>query len=86
MKKKANKVILKYRDSLGGRAGFSTSDLEQIDQRKTYHQMNHVPPLQTGSYTMRVGTEFTDEESVIVEQNAPYPLSLLGIVHNLTVS
>lgn len=86
LKKKANKVILKYRDSLGGRAGFSTSDLEQIDQRKTYHQMNHVPPLQTGSYTMRVGTEFTDEESVIVEQNAPYPLSLLGIVHNLTVS
>ncbi len=84
--KRVTHVDLMYYRSLGGWVGLSTSNgLQAIDHRRTYHAMDSVPPLQSGQYRINRGSCYTKEESVIIEQRAPHPLTILAIKYNMGV-
>ena len=86
MMKKMTKATLIYDRSLGGRAGTTGGGLSGIDQRRSYHPMDAPPPLQTGQYELVLPTVYTEEERLVIEQDMPLPLTVLGIVHNQDIA
>ena len=86
IRKKISKVKLVQHHSLGGKAGCGSGTLQNIDQRKTFHPMDSVPPLQSESFELVIPSRYVDRETLVIEQDAPLPLTILAVVHNMEVT
>lgn len=77
--KKIVKVTLFYRESLGGEAGCSSGEYEELDERSVNDRLDHAPELQTGDYEVVVGSRYVKREYIRIRQRKPKPLLVLAM-------
>ena len=79
-------VTLRFYRTLGALAGPSTSNLDPIEFRSASDRMDAPPPLFTGDKLMRWPGGYDFEGYVTVRQVQPFPMTLVAIMPQMTVS
>ena len=75
-------VVFRVHDSFGGKAGVGPNPdtLDPIVEREGSFDMDRPPPLQSGDFTVEVGSDWDTVPTVYFEQTDPYPFTILAIM------
>lgn len=83
--KRINKVVLRFYNTLGAKAGPSTSILDEIQFRSGSDPMDAPPPLFTGDKLIEWPNGYDFDGYVTVQQYQPLPMTLVAIMPQTTV-
>ncbi len=79
--KQINRVVLRFLETLGGKVGPDEDNLLPIPNLAPDSQlMNNPPPLFTGDVEIPWGAGSSRDASVVVVQDQPLPMTLLGMI------
>lgn len=83
--KRINKVVLRFYNTLGAKAGPSTTILDEIQFRTGSDPMDAPPPLFTGDKLIEWPNGYDFDGYVTVQQYQPLPMTLVAIMPQTTV-
>lgn len=83
--KRINKVVLRFYNTLGAKAGPSTATLDEIPFRSGSDPMDKPPPLFTGDKLIEWPNGYDFDGYVTVQQYQPLPMTLVAIMPQTTV-
>jgi hypothetical protein len=78
--KRINKVVLRFLNTLGAKAGPNSSSLDTIQFRSGSDPMDASPPLFTGDKLMEWPDGYNFDGYVYVRQDQPLPLTLVAVM------
>ena len=84
-RKRVNKLLLMFKDSSGGRYGFSESKLDEIKWRSTESYGVAIQLYSGKQEILMPGASYEKTVQVTVQQNDPLPLTILSIVPEMQV-
>lgn len=83
--KRINQIAVKFYETTGGQFGSSESNLQDFPIRSTDSLMDTpIDPL-TGHLTQTFPGGYESDGSIIIRQNAPFPMTVLAIVPSVEV-
>lgn len=74
-----SKVIVRFVNSAGGKAGRSPSDLEELQFRMVSQEMDATPPLFSGDMELILGGGHDDQGTYIIVADTPGPQTILAV-------
>jgi hypothetical protein len=78
--KRINKVVIRFYNTLGAKAGPDTSTLDTIEFRSGSNLMDQAPPLFTGDKLMEWPGGYDFDGFVTVKQDQPLPMTVVAIM------
>lgn len=78
--KRVEKLTLRLIDSLGFFHGTDAASLTEHSFRSSSDPMDQTPPLFTGDRPVNIEQSYKLDESYIIEQRRPYPLTILALM------
>lgn len=81
--KRINKMVLRFLNTLGCKAGPSLSVLDEISFRDGSDPMDQPPPLFTGDKLMEWPGDYDFDGYIVVRQEQPLPMTLVAIMPQL---
>lgn len=81
--KRINKLVLRFLNTLGCKAGPSLSVLDEIPFRTGLDPMDAPPPLFTGDKLMEWPGDYDFDGFIVVRQEQPLPMTLVAIMPQL---
>lgn len=81
--KRINKMVLRFLNTLGCKAGPSLSVLDEISFRDGSDPMDQPPPLFTGDKLMEWPGDYDFDGFIVVRQEQPLPMTLVAIMPQL---
>jgi hypothetical protein len=81
--KRINKVVIRFYNTLGAKAGPDTSTLDNIEFRTGSNLMDQAPPLFTGDKLMEWPGGYDFDGYVTVKQDQPLPMTVVAIMPQL---
>jgi hypothetical protein len=84
--KRLSRVVARLNRSLGGRAGPTFDELQEIQYRSPPTLMDAPPPLFSGDKVLTWATGFETDGYICIEQSQPLPFDLLALFPQVTTS
>lgn len=84
--RRASRLAVMLVDSIGGRIGVAGADLIDVAIFQPGDPMGSPPPLRSQAVEASTDAPFADDFTAIVEQSAPLPLTIAGIVPRVTTT
>lgn len=81
--KRINKMVLRFLNTLGCKAGPSISVLDEISFRDGSDPMDQPPPLFTGDKLMEWPGDYDFDGYIVVRQEQPLPMTVVAIMPQL---
>lgn len=81
--KRINKVVLRFLNTLGCKAGPSLSVLDEIPFRNGSDPMDAPPPLFTGDKLMEWPGDYDFDGFIVIRQEQPLPMTVVAIMPQL---
>lgn len=81
--KRINKVVIRFYNTLGAKAGPDESNLDQIEFRAGSDLMNQAPPLFTGDKLIEWPGGYDFDGYVTVKQEQPLPMTVIAVMPQL---
>lgn len=78
--RRVDHVALRFADSVGGKVGSSSSELDPIISRDPSDSMDSGPPAFSGDYRISLPGGWDRAKRVFVRQDQPLPMNLLSMV------
>jgi hypothetical protein len=85
LKQRVSNVFVNFHNTVSAQIGPSTSDLDELNFREPSDGMSTALPLFTGIKTAPNPGGYDDQQSVVVYQNVPLPMTIRSIVATLEV-
>lgn len=81
--KRINKVVIRFYNTLGAKAGPDENNLDQIEFRAGSDLMNQAPPLFTGDKLIEWPGSYDFDGYVTVKQDQPLPMTVVAVMPQL---
>jgi hypothetical protein len=82
--KRINKVVIRFQNTLGAKAGADMNMLDTLEFRSGSDPMNQPPPLFTGDKLIEWPNGYDFDAYMIVKQDQPLPMTVIAIMPQVT--
>jgi hypothetical protein len=81
--KRLHRVIIRFLNTLGGKAGPNENNLETILFRRGSDLMDSAPPVQSGDFKLDWPSGYETDGYVTIRQDQPFPMTVVSIMPEL---